>query len=828
MNGNSKRLYADVILPLALGKLFTYSIPLDLNGQILKGFRVVVQFGKSKMYTALVYEVYNRKPEHYDAKDILEVLDVLPAVTEKQFKLWEWIAEYYLCTLGEIMIAALPAAMKMQSENSVTLSAGLLPDQMVLTEDEEVVINRIKEKNIITVADASKLAKNSNGLKLVWGMMSRGILVHHEEMKNHFMPRQVTFVRLSPKGLDENFMREAFTNLEKKAPRQLELLMGFLKLKMDNSRDFFTKSFLLKSTGSSANILAELVKKGILETFEAETATDISTPAELSVNVVLSEMQQAAFNAINENFESGKVTLLHGITSSGKTEVYVRLINEIITSGKQVLYLLPEIALTTQIIGRLKNHFGDRLLVFHSRFSSRERAEVYMQMLNDGRDGKFRYPIIVGARSSIFLPLKNAGLIIVDEEHESSFKQHDPAPRYNARDTAIVCGHLYNCNVLLGSATPSLESYNNAESGKYSLVTIKERYGGLKLPLIKIIDLKDSYRKKQMKSHFSQQLLEGIKSALDAGEQVILFQNRRGFAPVIECKNCGWIPHCMNCDVTLTYHKKSNNMRCHYCGYTTYTPVKCQACGDSDVRMKGMGTERIEDEISIFFPEHRIERLDLDTTGSKSSFLRIITAFENRDIDILVGTQMVTKGLDFDNVGLVGVISADSLINFPDFRAVEKSYQLLGQVSGRAGRKFKQGRVIIQTYQPNHPLLQFLVNNDYIGFYQYEVAEREQFSYPPFFRLIEIRLKHRDDQELNSLAVEFCKEMRSVFGKRVLGPVIPDIARVRNFYLRNVLLKVEKTLPNHKVKEMITKVCDRFLAEPDNRSLIIQIDVDPV
>jgi len=820
--------YADLVLPLALAKLFTYRIPIEFEGKVEQGMRVVVQFGKTKMYTALVYSVHSRHPEHYQPKDIIEVLDTSAVVIESQLRLWEWISEYYLCTLGEIMIAALPTVMKLQSESVVTIHPAYENGTQVLTQEEQYLIDQLQEVKTLSIAEASKITGNKNGLRLVRKMMDREILVHHEEMQDPFKPRRIDYVKLTAKAGDNVFMQELFSKIEKKAPKQLELLMSFMKLQMDKGRDFFSKSSLLKLTGSNTSVLQQLVLKDVFEIFEDEESLSVLPALNTEKQVILSESQQLAYEQIENHFKDKNVALLHGVTSSGKTEVYTRLMSDVIGNGKQVLYLLPEIALTTQIISRLKSHFGDRLLVFHSRNSNRDRAEVYMKLIADGADGTFRYPIIVGARSAVFLPLKNPGLIIVDEEHDSSYKQTEPAPRYHARDTAIVLGTLSHCKVLLGSATPALESFYNAENKKYELIRMTERYGGVKLPEIKIVDLKDAYKKRLMKSHFSQQLLDGIKLALDNKEQVILFQNRRGFAPVIECKNCGWIPHCVNCDVSLTYHKKSNHLRCHYCGYTSAPPAKCNACGDPDVRMKGMGTERIEDEISIFFPDHRVERLDLDTTSSKSAFQRIINGFENGEIDILVGTQMVTKGLDFDNVSLVGVLNADNLFNFPDFRATERSYQLLAQVAGRSGRKFRQGKVLIQTFNVGHPLLKYVINNDYPGFYKYELEERQKYIYPPFYRLIELRLKHKDESLLEELSKEFARELKLVFSKRVLGPVPPQVARIRNLYLRNILIKIERTLPNQKVKEMITKVSDRFLSHLEHRSLIIQIDVDPV
>lgn len=821
-------LFADLILPLALQQLYTYRVPHDLHALIAPGQRVTVPFGKSKMYTALVHSVHQRKPEHYEVRTIMELLDDLPSVNPKQLKFWEWLSEYYLCTLGEIFIASLPSELKLQSETVIALRDDHDHETEILTGEEQYLINHLHEQKNMTVQDAAKLTGSDRGLKLVRKMIERGVLTIHEELRESFKPRQFTYVRLSKKSEEESFMKVLFESLEKKAPKQLDLLMGFMRLKTEKGKDCFTRPLLLKQTHSSPGALQQLVSKGVFELFQGDESAGYLPVEQSGLKVELSELQQAAYDKIKTEFHHRKVVLLHGVTSSGKTEIYIRLISEMIAQNKQVLYLLPEIALTTQIITRLKSHFGERLLIYHSRFSSRERAEVYMKMVKDGHNGSFRFPIIIGARSAIFLPLKNPGLIIVDEEHDGSYKQHDPAPRYHARDGAVMLGHLHDCQVLLGSATPGIESYHNAEGGKYGLVELNERFGGIKMPGIRIIDLKDAYRKRSMKGHFSNEMLKAIEATLKAGEQVILFQNRRGFAPVLECKRCGWIPHCINCDVTLTYHKKSNHLRCHYCGYSVPTPAKCNACGDPDIRMKGLGTERVEDDISIHFPDHTVERLDLDTGSSRGAYQRIIAAFESGETDILVGTQMVTKGLHFDHVGLVGVLNADNLIHFPDFRSVERSYQLLAQVSGRAGRKFKQGTVLIQTFNTGHPMLQFLLHNDFTGFYRHELREREQFNYPPVCRLIQLRLKHKDSEVLNELSKALTVELKSVFGKRVLGPVDPPIGRVRNYYLKNILLKIEKTLSDRKVKEMLMKVTDRFLSHEEHRKLIIQVDVDPV
>jgi primosomal protein N' (replication factor Y) len=820
--------FADVILPVPLERLYTYRIHDNLTGSVIPGKRVVVQFGKTKLYTAVVYAVHNNDPVHYEPKLILELLDRDPVVTPNQFRLWDWIADYYLCPLGDIYAAAMPSALKLQSETVVAVSPDFDSSSVVLTPEEESVLNALRSgEKSLTIAAASKASGSSHGMKLVRQLLERRILVTQEELQEQYQPRKVSSVRFTSLEQDEAYMKQLFAQLEKRAPKQLDTLMGLFRMRQDTGRDHFPKQVFLKQTGTSDGALRQLAAKGVVELFDAEVDLIPASGHGSEMKVELSIEQEQAFSSIREHFETGKVVLLHGVTASGKTEVYIRLINDMIAKGRQVLYLLPEIALTTQIIQRLRRHFGDRMLVFHSRFSAGERAEVYMKMTGDGINGQFRYPIVVGARSAVFLPLKNPGLVIVDEEHDGSYKQQDPSPRYHARDTAIMTGALFGCNVLLGSATPSMETYYNTTTGKYALVKIHQRFGGARLPSVRMIDLKEAYRKGRMKSYFSQELLDGMRATLAEKEQIILFQNRRGFAPVLECRKCGWMPQCVNCDVSLTYHKKSNQLRCHYCGYATLPPVKCLACSDPDVRMKGIGTERVEDEISIFFPESNIERLDLDTTSSKSAFQRIISGFEHGEIDILVGTQMVTKGLDFDRVGLVGVLNADALIRFPDFRAAERSFQLLAQVAGRSGRRFRQGKVLIQTFQPQHPVLQFIANHDFEAFYRYESEERSRYFFPPFCRLIELRLKHRDERKVIALAKELTRELRTVFGKRVIGPVTPPVARIRNLYLQHVLIKVEKGISNQQVKDSVARVRDRFLSQPDHRSLIIQVDVDP-
>lgn len=824
---NNKPLYADVILPLALRQLFTYRIPEQWTSQLLPGMRVVVSFGKSKLYTALVRRTHHMAPVDYDPKELQDLLDDQPIVTESQFRIWDWMADYYMCTLGEVMIAALPGDLKLQSETVLALTEGddVVPEA-VLTAEEEAIVDAVRGKSI-TLADATKASGSKVGMKLVRDLVRKGILEVQESMRETFRPKTAEFVRYAPAASDEVFLRSMFDSLEKRSPKQLELLMHFVRYCSEKGRGEVLKSQLLKIANASTASLNQLVSKGVFEVFTASSDLHAGRGNDSARKFDLSAEQQTAFNMVKEGFAAHKPVLLHGVTSSGKTEIYIRLIQEVIDQGRQVLYLLPEIALTAQIINRLRLHFGDRLLVYHSRYSPRDRAEVYMRMVGDGQNGEFKYPILIGARSAIFLPLQNPGLIIVDEEHDSSYKQTDPAPRYSARDTAILCAKQFQCQVLLGSATPSMESYHNALEGRYALAELKGRFGGISMPDIRLVDLKEAYKKKQVKSFFSTELLDAIKTTLDAKEQVILFQNRRGFAPMMECQKCAWSPRCVNCDVSLTYHKHSGQNKCHYCGYSMPPPKSCKACGNPDVRLKGIGTERIEDDISIFFPDAKVTRLDLDTGSSRSGYLKIIHGFESGEIDILVGTQMVTKGLDFDNVGLVGVLNADNLLGFPDFRAGERSFQLLSQVAGRAGRRKKRGRVVIQTFDPSHPVLGFVVSHNYEGFFHYELAERNQFKYPPNHRLIRFKLRHRDIKVLNKLAEAFTHDLRNVFGDRVLGPATPAVSRIRNYYIQYLLLKLERNISPQQVRSEIQQVEDAFMSAPSHRSLLIQVDVDP-
>ncbi|HNB12911.1 MAG TPA: primosomal protein N', partial [Bacteroidia bacterium] len=654
--------------------------------------------------------------------------------------------------------------------------------------------------------------------------LQKKLVLSVENIGEDFKIPMANFIRRTEQTNDQDFLKRQFDLLEKKAPRQLDVLMQLLLLEKNYSEGKVPQKVLLHKSGVTAAVLKQLLKKGLIEIL-----TERATGTKSFFNkdfFELSVEQSTALKEINNSFTEKPVTLLHGVTSSGKTELYIRLIDDCLKKGRQALYLLPEIALTTQIITRLEKHFGNKLMVYHSRFSDNERASVYTRMIENGMASSEPF-VVIGARSSVFLPFHKLGLVIVDEEHEASYKQFDPSPRYHARDTAIVLAKLFEANVLLGSATPSIETYHNAITGKYGLVELFARHAAIAPPQIQLVNIKELTFKRQMKSHFSPALINAIKEELDKGKQIILFQNRRGFAPILQCHQCNWVPHCQHCDVALTYYKKADLLRCHYCGFTQQPPSKCKSCGETDIRQYGFGTEKIEDELQIFFPEHNIARLDLDSTRGKHAYSEIISRFETGETDILVGTQMVTKGLDFDNVSLVGILNADNLINFPDFRAYERSFQMLMQVSGRAGRKKEQGKVIIQSYNPGHSLLDFVVKNDYKSFIDYELSERKKFNYPPFSRLLEITVKGRDEsrtaQAANFLTSELKKQIPSI-----LGPVTPPVSRIKNFYIRTILIKFQRQVKLSEARQRMLSAIDRYKINPVSKNILLQIDVDPI
>ena len=823
-------LFIDVILPLPLPRSFTYSVPDELSAQVQKGVRVIVPFGIRKFYSAIVQEIHEQNTASYAVKEIVSVLDERPVVNDLQIKLWQWIASYYMCTVGEVMKAAIPSGLKLESETKVFYNEAYVQCDE-LNKHEEEVLNIVHEKKHLPVGEIAVVYKHKDLMRTVQSLVDKEALWVEEVMINRYKPRFEICVRLHPAMNSETKLQTAFDALEK-APKQLEILMNFVRLSgVFSGRPHRepAKKELLQSGDTQAEALNSLVRKKILELYPKEISrlNDqwVIGNGQLSPesSSVLNSHQQVALEQIHKTFASKDVVLLHGITSSGKTEIYIHLIDEQIRQGKQVLYLLPEIALTAQIINRLKAVFGNKAGIYHSKFPDAERVEVWN---NIGKpDG---YGVVLGVRSSIFLPFDNLGLVIVDEEHENTYKQFDPAPRYHARDAAIVLASIHGAKTLLGTATPAIESYYNACEGKYGLVELTQRYAGMELPEVHIVDTALARKLKKMQSHFHPDLLTAIDETLKAGKQAILFQNRRGFAPYVQCRVCEYIPRCEYCDVSLTYHRFSDRLVCHYCGYSTENMRQCPACGGLDISDVGFGTEKIEDELQIFFSHAQIARLDLDSSRTRSSYEKIITAFEEGKTDILVGTQMVTKGLDFENVRLAVVMNADNMLSFPDFRAYERCYQLVTQVSGRAGRAGKRGQVIIQASKPQHAILQYIITNDYVGMYTSQLAEREKFKYPPFYRLIRLTLKHKNKDTVHWAAQELAEYLGKTFGKRVLGPETPVISRVQNYYLENIWLKIEKQASSQKAKTLLAEAMNNLRTLPAYKSLQIVADVDPM
>ncbi|MBK6988250.1 MAG: primosomal protein N' [Bacteroidetes bacterium] len=825
------KIYIEVLLPIPFGSLFTYKVPDELISEVLPGKRVIVPFGRQKVYSALIKNILHEHANPDSLKEIQSVLDDAPLVNDFQFKLWEWMSEYYMCSQGEVMNSALPSALKLASETKVMLSADADLESEDLTSNEEILVSALSKNHEMTIEEIAGLLKKTSVHQILKKAVEKKLIVISEEINARYKPKLEARLRLAENYKSDVEMENLFQQLEEdsRKKKQQEVLMIFLKFLFDEqNRESVKKSLILSYPEISKSSLQTLISNGILVEYHVQidripdASDDVIPPASLST------IQQTALQEIQTSFEKHDVTLLHGVTSSGKTELYIHLIEEAVKQGKQVLYLLPEIALTTQIITRLQKHFGKSVGVYHSRYTGNERVEVWNHVLNFNPKVKGKHSqIILGARSALFLPYSNLGLIIVDEEHDSSYKQNDPAPRYNGRDTAMVLAKIHGAKTLLGSATPALESYYNAEHDRYGKVELNERHGGVEMPEIVVADMAEARKKKLMKSIFTPVLLESIRLALQNKEQVILFQNRRGFSPFIECRQCNWIPHCKNCSVTLTYHKNSKALKCHYCGYLENLPAFCPNCSDYHLQEKGFGTEKIEEEIAIFFPEARIARMDLDATRTRSSFMKIITEFEDRQIDILVGTQMVTKGLDFDNVSTVGIINADQLLNFPDFRAFERSFQLMLQVSGRSGRKLKRGRVIIQTTQPDHWVITEVVRNNYKGFYVRDLHERNRFGYPPHSRLIEINMRHKELELIQDASNYFGVLLRESLGPRVIGPNLPMVSRIRNQYYRSFIIKVERGVSVVEVKKMIKVAMTRFFSDKLYHGVQIIPDVDP-
>ena len=826
-----EQLFADVILPLPLDYHFTYRVPSAFQFRIKIGARVIVQFGKRKFFSALVYKLHQNTPSgEFEIKDIDAILDDEPIIGEKQLQIWEWIANYYCCTLGEVYKAALPTGLKLESQTKISLN----PDAIItedLSDKETAVVLLLESRKTASIQDLNQFLGQQSSFAILKLLLEKNAVIVEEQMRESYKPKLVSMVRLNPEYDSEEKLNSMLDLLSRKAKKQEQLLKVFLaetllgNLKLTE----IAKKDLLQIADSSDAVLKGLDEKRVLEVFQKEIGRiDRTHEADLLIKE-LSIPQQIAHDEILTQFETQQTVLLNGVTSSGKTEIYIRLIEEQLKLGKQVLYLVPEIGLTTQIITRLKTAFGDQAGIYHSKFNDAERVEIWFNVLNEksGKTGQ-QYQVILGARSAIFLPFKNLGLIIVDEEHENSYKQFDPAPRYNARDMAILMGNIHGAKVLLGSATPSYETYFNARSNKYGLVNLTERFQGIEMPELFPANTQEAYKRKQMRSVFTPELYNEIASALQNKEQVILFQNRRGFAPFVQCGKCGWIPKCRYCDVSMTYHKNRSSLICHYCGHTTSLVARCEECGSDEIKTRGFGTEKIEDEIKLLFPEARVARMDLDTTRAKNAYEQLIWQFGTGKVDILVGTQMVTKGLDFDHVRVVGVLNADNLLNYPDFRSYERSYQMIMQVSGRAGRKNNRGKVIVQTTQPNHPVIQDVIANDYYKLFSRQMAERKMFRYPPYYRLIKIVVKHQNKERLDLAAMNLATAFRNIFNKNVLGPEYPVVGRIQMWFQKEILIKLPRDGKIQEAKTKIMEIINRTKTQPNNSQLIIYADVDPM
>ena len=815
--------YVDVIVPLPIAGLYTYALPESMAENVQTGCRVIVSFGQKKFYTAIVTRVHSTPPIGYKVKDIEEVLDSHPVLLPSQLDFWNWVASYYMCTLGDVYKAALPSGMKLASETIVVYN----PDyeaEVPLPIKEQQILDALATTHEQALTQLVRVSGMKNLLATIKSLLEKGAISVKEELKRTYKPKTESCVRFT-RLYTEDEMSELFEQMGR-TPKRLSLLMKYVELSNWKEGQAQTKEVrkkdLIEKSGTSSAVLSGLVEKGIFEIYQHEVGRLQNLEKGIKPLSLLNRPQQKALDSIRELFEVKDICLLHGVTSSGKTEVYIHLIQETLKQEKQVLYLLPEIALTTQIMERLKHVFGDKLGVYHSKFPDAERVEIWQKQMSD-----HPYEVILGVRSSVFLPFQNLGLIIVDEEHENTYKQQDPAPRYHARSAAIMLAHAAGAKVLLGTATPSVESYYRATTGKYGYVALKERYKDLQLPEIKVVDIQEQGRKKMMIGPFSPDLVKEIRLALSNHEQVILFLNRRGFAPMIECHVCGWIPRCSHCDVSLTYHRQLNQLTCHYCGSTYQVPRTCPACGSPDIVNRGFGTERIEEQVKELFPNARIARLDLDTARSRASYERIIADFEMQRTDVLIGTQMVSKGLDFDHVSVVGILNADHLLNYPDFRSHERAFQLMAQVAGRAGRKGKRGLVVLQTKLPDTPVVRQVVQNDYDGMYNEQLAERQLFRYPPYYRLIHVYLKHRKEDVLDAAAKEMHRMLYGGMGDRVLGPDKPPVARVQTWFIRKMLLKIGPQDSMKKIRDYLLAVQEQLLHDERFRTVQLYFDVDP-
>ncbi|MFK7003886.1 primosomal protein N' [Flavobacterium covae] len=812
------RYFIEVVIPISLPQTFTYEVSEAEFYFIQIGMRVAVPFGKTKFYTGLTISKHHTAPTLYEAKEIHQIIDQIPILTTIQIEFWKWIANYYMCSLGEVYKTALPSALILESETIISAKKQVL-DTTDLSDDEFLIVEALSSQTSLKISEVTAILNKKKVFPVIQSLLDKDILILQEEMIEEYKPKLVKYIRLAEKFNKPDQLEELLLLL-KNAQKQKELVLNYFQLIATQKKTISVKN-LLTFSGIKANTLKVLVDKQIFEEYLLQQDRIFFEDVQQN-QIVLSDAQQKAYKQILETLERKEVCLLHGVTASGKTEVYIKIIEQYLKQEKQVLYLLPEIALTTQLVSRLSKHFGNKIAVYHSKYSNNERVEVWNEVLIGSEKAK----VVIGARSALFLPFQKLGLIIVDEEHEQTFKQVDPAPRYHARDASIVLAHQLKAKVLLGSATPSLESYYNVQKNKYGIVELFERFRNAVLPEIILVDLKDNYFRKRMTGHFSQILIDKIQEALYNGEQIILFQNRRGYSPILECMTCGHIPQCSNCDVSLTYHKFKNQLRCHYCGYNIAKPTNCHACSSIDLTSKGFGTEQIEMELVSLFPTKNIKRMDQDTTRGKYSFERLIDDFKNKEIDILVGTQMLAKGLDFDNVSLVGILNADNMLYFPDFRAFERSYQMMTQVAGRAGRSDKKGKVVIQSYNPMHNIIQQVTDHNYLGMYKEQLYERHIYKYPPFYKLIKFTLKHKEFEKLKEGSMWFYQVLKQNLEMPVLGPEEPPISKIRNEYIRTILIKIPKDKHLGNTKKTIQKILNSFEAVPIYKSIRVGVNVD--
>ena len=814
--------FVEVILPLPLPKLYTYRINEDEAHFLQMGMRVAVSFGKSKVYTALVHKVHTNEPT-YETKDIEYILDETPIVTPEQITHWQWIADYYMCTLGEVIKSALPSAFLLESETIIEIAEKDLNSNL-FSDDEFQVYEALHYKTALKGSEVSKIIPKKKTLKVIKSLVEKGAARISERIFEKYVPKLLKFIRLAEDYQSQEGLQKALELL--KGEKQKKLIMAYFNYINREVLPLKVEKLLEEAKVSNA-VLKSVVEKGILEIYYLQKDRVSFADSDVLAKKTLNNIQNEALYQVQQQFQTKNTVLLQGVTASGKTEIYIELIDQYLKAGKQVLYLLPEIALTIHIINRLKKHFGKNLSVYHSKYNTNERVEVWNNVLNNCSKAQ----LVVGVRSSVYLPFKNLGLVVIDEEHDSSYRQFDPAPRLQARDSAIMLANLFKAKTLLGTATPSIESMHNVKIGKYGFVYLSKRYANFLPPIIELIDIKDKQHRKRMNGHFSDILIEEITNTLSQGKQVLLFQNRRGYAPIVQCMHCGTVPQCPHCDVSLTFHHSSNQLRCHYCGYAIPMPKTCIACGSVDLKTKGFGTEQISKELEILFPQVAIDRMDQDTTNGKYGYEKILAKFEQQETQILVGTQMISKGLDFENIGLVGVMNADALIHSPDYRAYERSFQLLLQVSGRAGRSAQRGKVLIQTYNPQHPVIQQVLQNDFKGMYQNQIEERQSFSYPPFVQMIKITLKHTNFNRTNEGAEWFANALKEAFaskkGIEILGPEFPLISRIRNEYMKDVLVKVKPSeLSIHHTKEQIKRIETSFHSISNFRAIRVSYLID--